>query len=100
MAGTIAKGTKAKPKPAATGVANVSKWNRIAECESGGDWSINTGNGYYGGIQFDKQTWKAYGGSAFASRPDLASKEEQISVAEKVRKDRGGFGAWPTCGVS
>jgi resuscitation-promoting factor RpfB len=97
VAGTIAKGTKAKPKPA---VANVAKWNKIAECESGGDWSINTGNGYYGGIQFDKQTWKAYGGSAFASRPDLASKEEQIAIAEKVRKDRGGFGAWPTCGVS
>jgi uncharacterized protein YabE (DUF348 family) len=94
--GVIRKGSK--PKPAAPAVSNVAKWDRIASCESGGDWSINSGNGYYGGIQFDKQTWNAYGGSAFAPRPDMASKAEQISIAEKVRDERGGYSAWPVCG--
>ena len=79
-------------------VANAAKWDRIAECESGGDWSIDTGNGYSGGIQFDKQTWAAYGGTKYSSKAGEASREEQISIAEKVREDRGGFGAWPTCG--
>ena len=78
--------------------APESAWDKLAQCESGGNWNINTGNGYYGGIQFDKQTWNAYGGSKFAPRADLASREEQIAVAEKVRADRGGFGAWPVCG--
>lgn len=95
--GVVRKGTKPKPV-AAPAVSNVAKWDRIAKCESGGNWGINTGNGYYGGIQFDKQTWNAYGGSQFAARPDLASKEQQISVAEKVRDDRGGYSAWPVCG--
>jgi resuscitation-promoting factor RpfB len=94
VGGVIRKGTK-KAQPA---IGDTSKWDQIAKCESGGDWSINTGNGYYGGIQFDKQTWNAYGGSQFASRPDLASKAEQIAVAEKVRDDRGGYSAWPVCG--
>ena len=94
MGGVIRKGTK-KDEPE---IGDTSKWDAIAQCESGGDWSINTGNGYYGGIQFDKQTWNAFGGDQFAPRPDLASKQEQIAVAEKVRDSRGGYGAWPVCG--
>ena len=82
----------------APAVGNGSRWDSIAECESGGDWSTNTGNGYYGGLQFDKQTWNAYGGDQYAARPDQASREEQIAVANKVKEDRGGYGAWPNCG--
>jgi hypothetical protein len=78
------------------GSQQVGVWDALAACESGGDWSINTGNGYYGGLQFSSSTWQAYGGGEFASRPDLASRDEQITVAERVRAD-GGFGAWPTC---
>jgi resuscitation-promoting factor RpfB len=94
VGGVIRKGTKSD-QPA---IGDTSKWDAIAKCESGGDWSINSGNGYYGGIQFDKQTWNAYGGSQYAARPDLASKAQQISIAEKVRDARGGYGAWPVCG--
>jgi len=72
-------------------------WDDLAECESGGDWSINTGNGYYGGLQFNLQTWEAYGGSGM---PHEASKSEQIAIATKVRDDRGGYGAWPACAAS
>src|SRR3712207_4131601 len=54
-------------------------WSGVADCESGGDWSINTGNGYYGGLQFSQSTWEAYGGTAYASRADLASPAEQIA---------------------
>ena len=96
VAGVVKRGTK--PKDSAPAVSNGSKWDRIAKCESGGNWSINTGNGYYGGIQFDKKTWNAYGGGKYAARADLASREEQIAVAEKVRASRGGYGAWPVCG--
>ena len=78
-------------------VVGGAVWDRLAECESGGDWSTNSGNGYYGGLQFDEQTWNAYGGDAFAARPDQASREEQISVANKIKDDRGGYSAWPSC---
>lgn len=71
-------------------------WDRIAQCESGGNWSINTGNGYYGGLQFSAGTWRAYGGTAYASTADKASKAQQISVATKVQNAQG-WGAWPTC---
>jgi uncharacterized protein YabE (DUF348 family) len=94
VGGVMRKGTK-KAEPS---IGSTARWDQIAKCESGGDWSINTGNGYYGGIQFDKQTWNAFGGSQYAPRPDLASKNEQIAVAEKVRDSRGGYGAWPVCG--
>jgi uncharacterized protein YabE (DUF348 family) len=70
-------------------------WDQIAQCESGGNWAANTGNGYYGGLQFNLSTWQAYGGE---SRPDLVSREEQIAVAERVRDASGGYGAWPNCG--
>lgn len=78
--------------------ATTSEWDAVAQCESGGDWSINTGNGYYGGLQFSASTWSAYGGSAFASSADQASKSQQIQIAEKVLAGQG-KGAWPSCGV-
>ncbi|MFC4002121.1 transglycosylase family protein [Prauserella oleivorans] len=75
--------------------ADSVNWDAIAECESGGDWSINTGNGYYGGLQFSQSTWEAYGGSG---NPANASREEQIAVAERVLQGQG-IGAWPVCGA-
>jgi uncharacterized protein YabE (DUF348 family) len=69
-------------------------WDRLAQCESGGNWSINTGNGYYGGLQFSLQTWQAYGGSGY---PHENSREEQIRIAERVRDARGHYGDWPAC---
>lgn len=77
--------------------ASVSTWDRVAACESGGNWHINTGNGYYGGLQFAASTWRSYGGGAYASRADLASKGAQIAVAERVLAAQG-VGAWPVCG--
>jgi murein DD-endopeptidase MepM/ murein hydrolase activator NlpD len=78
--------------------ADVSTWNKVAACESSGDWSINTGNGYYGGLQFTQSTWEAYGGSAYAHRADQATRDQQIAIAEKVLKGQGP-GAWPVCSV-
>ena len=75
---------------AASASAPNSDWDRLAGCESGGNWSINTGNGYYGGLQFNLQTWRAYGGTG---RPDQQSKAAQIAVAERVRK-ASGLSAW------
>ncbi|MFJ8611186.1 transglycosylase family protein [Streptomyces sp. NPDC093675] len=77
--------------------ATASEWDAVAQCESGGNWSINTGNGFYGGLQFTNSTWAAYGGTAYASRADLASKSQQIATAEKVLAGQG-KGAWPVCG--
>ncbi|MEU4247012.1 transglycosylase family protein [Amycolatopsis sp. NPDC026612] len=88
-------GSKKAPAPV---IGDGSSWDRIAQCESGGNWATNTGNGYYGGLQFDKQTWNAYGGSQYAALPSQASREQQIAIAEKVRDARGGYGAWPVCG--
>ncbi|MFJ8938109.1 transglycosylase family protein [Streptomyces sp. NPDC102365] len=76
--------------------ADSGVWDRIAQCESGGDWHINTGNGYYGGLQFSAGSWRAYGGTAYASTADKASKAQQIAVAAKVQRAQG-WGAWPTC---
>lgn len=78
--------------------ASVATWDAVAQCESTGNWSINTGNGYYGGLQFDQATWNAYGGTQYASRADLATKAEQIAIAEKVLQGPQGPGAWPVCG--
>ncbi|NLG45922.1 transglycosylase family protein [Gordonia sp. (in: high G+C Gram-positive bacteria)] len=86
------------PLTLAAGVASAApgnNWDAVAQCESGGDWSINTGNGYYGGLQFSQSTWEANGGSGIASN---ASREEQIRVAENVLATQGP-GAWPTCGA-
>ncbi|MDN5769231.1 MAG: transglycosylase family protein [Humibacillus sp.] len=76
--------------------ASASTWDGVAACESGGNWSINTGNGFYGGLQFTKSTWLAYGGGQYASRADLASKSAQIAVAQRTLKGQGP-GAWPVC---
>ncbi|MEU8654711.1 transglycosylase family protein [Streptomyces sp. NPDC048737] len=76
--------------------ADAGVWDRIARCESGGNWHINTGNGYYGGLQFSASTWRAYGGTAYAPTADRATREQQIAVATKVQRSQG-WGAWPTC---
>jgi murein DD-endopeptidase MepM/ murein hydrolase activator NlpD len=84
-----------------TGVAHaadVDTWNKVAACESTDNWSINTGNGYYGGLQFTQSTWEAYGGQVYAQRADQATKDQQIAIAEKVLKGQGP-GAWPVCSV-
>ncbi|TXS45674.1 LysM peptidoglycan-binding domain-containing protein [Streptomyces sp. uw30] len=84
---------------AATGnaaAADSGVWDRIAQCESGGNWHINTGNGYYGGLQFSASTWRAYGGTAYAPTADQATRAQQIAVATKVQSAQG-WGAWPTC---
>jgi resuscitation-promoting factor RpfB len=69
-------------------------WDRLAQCESGGNWHINTGNGYYGGLQFSLGTWHAYGGTGL---PSQHSRETQIAIATKLRNASGGYGAWPAC---
>jgi resuscitation-promoting factor RpfA len=72
-------------------------WDEVAQCESGGNWSINTGNGYYGGLQFSSSTWKAFGGAEYASTANQATKAEQIAIAQRTLHAQGP-GAWPTCG--
>ncbi|WP_077796454.1 transglycosylase family protein [Streptomyces sp. JHA26] len=76
--------------------ADADTWDKVAACESSGDWGINTGNGYYGGLQFTQSTWEAFGGTAYAPRADLATRDQQMAVAEKVL-DGQGPGAWPVC---
>ncbi|MFI7344716.1 transglycosylase family protein [Streptomyces sp. NPDC049936] len=78
--------------------ATTSEWDAVAQCESGGNWSINTGNGYYGGLQFSASTWAGYGGTQYAATADQASKAQQIEIAEKVLAGQG-KGAWPVCGT-
>ncbi len=87
-------GTKEPPQPV---ISDGEVWDQLAQCESGGNWAINTGNGYFGGVQFDKQTWDANGGDQYAAFPHEASREQQIAIATKVRDARGGYGAWPAC---
>lgn len=72
-------------------------WDKLVQCEGGGNWNTDSGNGYYGGLQFDKKTWDANGGSQFAPYPNQASREQQIAIATKIRDQRGGYGAWPSC---
>lgn len=75
------------------GAAQADQWDNVAQCESSGDWSINTGNGYYGGLQFSQSTWEAYGGTQYAPRADLATPSQQKAVAEKTLAGQG-WGAW------
>jgi uncharacterized protein YabE (DUF348 family) len=89
-------GTKAQP-PATNFAGGSTVWDALARCESGGNWAINTGNGYYGGLQFNLGTWQSYGGSGL---PSNASRETQIAIATKVRDASGGYGAWPACAAS
>jgi resuscitation-promoting factor RpfB len=92
-------GTKQRPEPTTNFAPGGSVWDQIAQCESGGNWATNTGNGYYGGLQFSAGTWTAYGGGAYAPTANLASREEQIAIAEKVQAAQG-WGAWPACTAS
>jgi len=85
-----------KPGTDVPAVGSGSIWDAIASCESGGNWAINTGNGFYGGVQFDLGTWAANGGLRFAPRADLATRDEQIAIAQ-VTQARQGWGAWPVC---
>lgn len=85
-----------KPGTEVPPVSDGGIWDSLAGCEAGGNWAINTGNGFYGGVQFDQGTWEANGGLRFAPRADLATREEQIAVAE-VTRQRQGWGAWPVC---
>jgi uncharacterized protein YabE (DUF348 family) len=115
VAAVTAVGTKPRPAPApaapapapATGPVssapgssvNGAMWDRIAACESGGNWATNTGNGYYGGLQFDISTWLSNGGGAYAPRADLASRTQQIAIANKVYAARG-LSAWGCAGAA
>ncbi|MFF3793045.1 transglycosylase family protein [Streptomyces sp. NPDC001981] len=83
---------------ASAGAATADVWDKVAACESTSNWNINSGNGYFGGLQFTRSTWAAYGGTVYAPRADLATREQQITVAEKVLEAQGP-GAWPTCSV-
>lgn len=85
-----------KSAPVAAPVAGGSTWDQIAQCESGGNWAINTGNGYQGGLQFAPSTWTGHGGGAYAPSANQATREQQIAVAEKVLASQG-YGAWPAC---
>jgi len=93
---TIVKvGTKEQPEPTTSNFASGNTvWDALAKCESGGNWAINTGNGYYGGLQFNVGTWRAYGGTGL---PSQASRETQIAVATRLRDATGGYGSWPGC---
>lgn len=88
------------PLLGATGAsaATGTTWDHVAECESGGSWSANDGNGYYGGLQMSQENWEKYGGLEYAKTADLASRNQQIAVAEKLLADQG-IAAWPTCGL-
>lgn len=81
---------------ASAGAASGDVWDKVAACESTSNWHINTGNGYFGGLQFTRSTWAAYGGTVYAPRADLATRDQQIAIAEKVLKGQGP-GAWPVC---
>jgi len=76
--------------------ASTRTWDRLAQCESSGRWHINTGNGYYGGLQISRSTWAGYGGRKLATLPSRASKSEQIVVGERIKRHQG-WGAWPRC---
>ena len=98
VSATLLTGVSPAPAaPAAPAAQAVSVWDRVAACESGGNWAINTGNGYYGGLQFSVPTWRAFGGTAYAPSANRASKAVQIAVARRVLRAQGP-GAWPVCG--
>jgi hypothetical protein len=84
------------PTPAPVTYSGSSVWDDLAQCESGGNWAINTGNGYYGGLQFSYDTWHGYGGGEFADYPHQATREQQIIVAERLHAARG-YAPWPAC---
>jgi resuscitation-promoting factor RpfA len=95
IAGAVAGAPLLAAAPAAN-AAPDSVWDRVAQCESSGNWNINTGNGFFGGLQFTASTWRAFGGGVFADSANHASREQQIIVAERVLAGQG-WGAWPVC---
>lgn len=95
LAGTAFSAAGLALAPAAN-AAPDSDWDRLAQCESGGNWAINTGNGYQGGLQFSPSTWAAYGGTQYAPTANQATREQQIAIAEKTLAGQG-WGAWPAC---
>jgi LysM repeat protein len=95
LAGAVAGAPFVVAAPAANAAAD-STWDRLAQCESSGNWAINTGNGFSGGLQFTRSTWTAFGGGQFAPVAHQATREQQIVVAEKVLAGQG-WGAWPAC---
>ncbi|WP_327655598.1 transglycosylase family protein [Streptomyces sp. NBC_00483] len=101
VAAGVAGSAIAIPLFAASGAsaATTQAWDKLAECESGGQWSLDAGNGYYGGLQFTQERWEEYGGLDYAPRADQASRSQQISVAEKVLDDKG-VSAWPMCSLT
>jgi hypothetical protein len=99
ISSAVAAAATAAPVIAVTAPADaapVRTWNRLAHCESGGRWHINTGNGYYGGLQISRSTWAGYGGRKLATLPSRATKSEQIVVGERIKRHQG-WGAWPSC---
>lgn len=96
VAGVASIGGLSAQSAAAAPAAGGGVWDRVAACESGGDWSINTGNGYYGGLQFSASSWRAAGGTKYASMPHKASKGQQIAAAQNLLRLQGP-GAWPVC---
>lgn len=95
-ASTPAATSSPAPAPSAPTASGGGRWDALAQCESGGNWSINSGNGYSGGLQFHPQTWNGYGGNAYAPYAYQASRSQQIAIAEKVLAAQG-YGAWPFC---
>jgi resuscitation-promoting factor RpfA len=95
IAGAVAGAPLLAAAPAANAAPDTT-WDRVAQCESGGNWNINTGNGFSGGLQFTSSTWRAFGGAQFADVAHHATREQQILVAERVLAGQG-WGAWPVC---
>ncbi|GAB2503603.1 Resuscitation-promoting factor Rpf2 precursor [Corynebacterium atrinae] len=93
---TVAFGAAAALLAPTASAAPDSDWDRLAQCEAGGNWQINSGNGYHGGLQFSPATWRAYGGAEFAPYAYQATREQQIAVAERTLAGQG-WGAWPSC---
>jgi hypothetical protein len=91
-----ATGLLAPTSAYAGATATDAQWDRVAQCESGDNWHINSGNGYYGGLQLSEATWKSYDARSYAARPDLASRLQQIDIANHVLANEG-WGAWPSC---
>lgn len=98
IAGAVAGAPLVLAVPAANAAPDTA-WDRLAECESGGDWAIDTGNGYHGGVQFSPSTWRAFGGGEFAAQANQATREQQIVVAERTLAEQG-WNAWPSCSRS
>jgi hypothetical protein len=99
LVGTKTAAPAPTTQPSGIDLSRSAMWDRIAQCESTGNWSINSGNGYYGGLQFDIGTWLGAGGGAYAPRPDLASRAEQITIANHVYASRG-LSPWSCAGAA